>query len=281
MKDLTDALRQAAERPARDPSLSELQQELQHRQRRRWVALGVGCSVGVIAISAVLIGILQGDRLRVVSTAGPATPTTVQGPPGSAHIGDGFCSPQLTNAGYRITPAGPGVVPVLTEQAAIEESRLYVGNGSGTFSAYFAMVRNPVANKVGLGEADVARATWVVEASDVVPPPPSDRGGGARNPNSYPSYRMVAFIDDATGTRAGAWAACSEEPSTALVDLPNLLGLQLGEAAARLAQLGLMVAVVEQPVPDVPKGVVAAQDPAAGSRMAAGSRVTLKVSAGR
>lgn len=280
MKDLTDALRQAAERPARDPSLSELQQELQHRHRRRRVALGVGCGAGVMAISAVLIGILQGDRPRVVSTAGSVTPTTVQGLPGRAHIGDGFCSPQLTNAGYWITPAGPGVVPVLTEQAAIEEARLYVGNGSGTFSAYFAMVRNPVADKVGLGEADVARATWVVEASDVVPPPLSDRGG-ARNPNSYPSYRMVAFIDDASGTRAGAWAACNEEPTSALVDLPNLLGRQVGEATARLRELGLIVAVEEQPVPDVPRGVVAAQDPAAGSRMAAGSRVTLKVSAGR
>jgi beta-lactam-binding protein with PASTA domain len=93
---------------------------------------------------------------------------------------------------------------------------------------------------------------------------------------------MVAFIDDATGTRAGAWAAC-EDSSTAAVDLalPNLLGLQVGEATARLAQLGLVAAVEEQPLPDAPEGVVVAQDPPAGSRMTAGSRVTIKVSAGR
>jgi hypothetical protein len=146
VRDLTDALRQAAERPARDPSLSELQLELQQRHRRRRVAFGIGCCAGVIAISGALLGILPGDRPHVVSTAGPTTPTTVHASPGRAHIGDGFCSPQLTNAGYRIMPAGSGVVPGLTEDAAIGEARLYVGNGSGTFSAYFAMVRNPLAD---------------------------------------------------------------------------------------------------------------------------------------
>lgn len=115
--------------------------------------------------------------------------------------------------------------------------------------------------------------------SGVVPSPPTGRGG-AWNPNLYPSYRMVAFIDDAAGTRAGAWAACYEEPAAALVDIPNLLGLQVAEATARLAQLELKVAIQEQRSSNVPRGIVMGQDPPAGSRGAVGSQVTLELSAG-
>lgn len=236
--------------------------------------------LGVVAASAVLVSSLQGDGQSVVSAAGdPVIPTTVQGPPGRAHLGDGFCEPQLTQAGYRISPAPPDSMPALTEEAAIEQARVYVGNDSGTFSAYFAMVRNPVADKV-LGGGEVLRATWVVEASGVVPSPPTGRGGSG-NPNLYPSYRMVAFIDDPTGSRVGAWAACYEEPAAAaVVDIPNLLGLQLPEATARLAQLGLKVAIQEQRSSDVPRGLVMGQDPPAGSRSAVGSQVVLALSSG-
>lgn len=281
MSELPESLRRAAATPTRDPSVAELQEELRHRHRRRRVAMGVLTGVGVLAASAVLVTSLQGDGQSVVSATGePATPTTVQAPLGRAHLGDGFCEPQLTNAGYRISPARPDVVPALTEGAAIEQARVYVGNDSGTFSAYFAMVRNPVADHAGLGSSDVPRATWVVEVSGVVPSPPTGRGG-VPNPNLYPSYRMVAFIDDATGTRAGAWSACYEESqAAALVDIPNVLGVQVVQATAWLAQLGLKVAIQEERSSDVPRGVVMGQDPPAGSRSAVGSQVVLELSSG-
>ena len=280
MSELTEALRRAAATPTREPSVAELQEELRDRRRRRRVMTAVMSGLGVVVASAVLVTSLQGDGQSVVSAAGdPVTPTTVQGPPGRAHLGDGFCEPQLTNAGYRISPARPEVVPALTEGAAIEQARVYVGNDSGTFSAYFAMVRNPVADKV-LGGGEVPRATWVVEVSGVVPSPPTGRGG-APNPNLYPSYRMVAFIDDATGTRAGAWSACYEESAAAaLVDIPNVLGVQVAQATASLAQLGLKVAIQEQQSSNFPRGVVIGQDPPAGSRSAVGSQVVLELSSG-
>lgn len=182
------------------------------------------------------------------------------------------------------------MIPTLTEAAAIDQARVYVGNRSGSFGAYLAMVRNPLAANVGT--ADVPRTTWVVEVSNIVSPPPGARGpdrdptlrGGAANPSV--SDRMVAFIDDATGTRAGAWSACSDEPPTSVapaanaVDIPNLKGQQVAEATAKLWQLGLQVGVEEQRTPDVPRGIVMAQSPLAGSRSAVGSQVILQVSAG-
>lgn len=289
MSDLTEALRRAAARPSVGPSVTELRQELHHRHRRRRVAVGVMSGIGVIAASAVLVASLQADRQRTVRTTGaPVTPTTVQEPSGRAHVGDGFCEPQLTAAGYQITAADPGVVSAISEQAAIEQARAYVHDGNGRYSAYFAMVGNPVLDKVGLGPPNLARPTWVVEVSDIVPPPPTDassaptRRGGAPDPNLYPSYQMVAFIDDATGTRAGAWAACYDEPSTIPVDVPvpNLLGRQVGEAAAALAQLGLTVVIHEEHTPDVARGLVMTQTPLPGSVVPGASAVTVVVSAG-
>ena len=297
MNDLTEALRRAAATPTHEPSVAELQRELRDRQRRRRVAGGVLSGVAVVATSAILVAALGGGDGRIVNATGhPAPATTIQAPFGRAHLGDGFCEPQLTNAGYRITPAPPDVVPTLTEAAAIDQARVYLGNGSGSFGAYLAMVRNPIAANVGLGTAEVPRTTWVVEVSNIVPAPPGEphrsRGpdgdpglrGGAANPAV--SDRMVAFIDDATGTRAGAWSACSDEPPTSvapagnIVDIPNLRGQQVAEATAKLRQLGFQVAVEEQRTPDVPRGVVMAQLPLAGSRIPAGSLIMLQVSGG-
>lgn len=286
MRDLTDALRRAAAKPTQEPSMADLRRQLHDRQRHRRVAVRAMSGVAVVTAGALLIGGLRDDDRTVVTAAGDrGHATTVDAPSGRAHVGDGFCEPQLTDAGFRISPANPAVVPSLTEAAAIEQARVYVGNGSGTFSAYFAMVRNPVADKV-LG-TDVPRTMWVVQARDVAPSPrstdPHLRPGA---PNPFLSTRMVAFIDDATGTRVGAWGDCSDEPPVSVtpaanvVDIPNLLGRQVADATATLFQLGLEVAIEEQRTPNVPRGIVMAQTPLAGSRSAVGSQVTLQVSAG-
>jgi len=125
-----------------------------------------------------------------------------------------FCEPELTNAGYRITAVDPGAMPVHSREAAIEQARVHAGNDSGSYDAYFASVRNPAAANVGLGDPETARTTWVVEASDVMPPPRSTDvhlRGGPPNPNISGPYRMVIFVDDATLARASAWAACSAQ----------------------------------------------------------------------
>jgi hypothetical protein len=293
VNDLTEALRRAAATPTHEPSVAELQRELRDRQRRRRVAGGVFSGVAVVATSAILVAALGGGDRRIVNATGhPAPARTTQAPFGRAHLGDGFCEPHLTNAGYRITPAPADVIPTLTLAAAIDRARVYVSNGSGSFHAYLAMVRNPLAANVGLGTAEVPRTTWVVEVSNIVSPSPGARGPD-RDPSLRPgvanpsvSDRMVAFIDDATGTQAGAWSGCSDEPPTSVapagntVDIPNLRGQQVTEASAKLRQLGLQVAVEERRTPDVPRGIVMAQDPLPGSRSMVGSQVILQVSSG-
>lgn len=223
MSDLTEALARAAAPPTREPSVAELHHELRIRDRRRRLALGVLSGFAVVAATGLLFITLRPDDQRVVSaTGGSATPSSVPLDPVGAHAGDRFCEPQLTNAGYRIMAPAQGVVPNTTEQAAIEQARAYVGNETGSFGAYLAMVSNPVAEKFGLVPMDVARLTWVVEVSGIVPSPRgTNLRGGAVNPEIQPPYRMVAFVDDATGTGMGTWAACSQGETTAVVASPT------------------------------------------------------------
>ncbi len=99
------------------------------------------------------------------------------------------------------------------KEAAIEKARAYAGTESGRYDAYVASVRSPAAPTVSVGDSGTARPTWVVEASDVALPQRSTDPllrGGATNPGPY---RMVVFVDDATLTTAGAWAACPPMPA--------------------------------------------------------------------
>jgi len=74
--------------------------------------------------------------------------------------------------------------------------------------------------------------------------------------------------------------ACELHTKPVEVELPSLVGLPKEDALAKLASLTLVASVVEQPVPGVAPGIVAQQNPAAGTVVKSGSTVTLVVSAG-
>ncbi|MDQ6838767.1 MAG: hypothetical protein M3137_10665, partial [Actinomycetota bacterium] len=152
----------------------------------------------------------------VPASSGCGAPAISQNPspPGAgAHLGDGFCEPDLANAGFQISALPPGVAASHAKEAAIEKARAYAGTESGRYDAYVASVRSPAAPTVGVGDSGTGRPTWVVEASDVALPQRSTDPllrGGPTNPGPY---RMVVFVDDATLTTAGAWAACPPMPA--------------------------------------------------------------------
>jgi hypothetical protein len=135
-------------------------------------------------------------------------------------VGDGFCEPQLTNAGFRISPPAAGAVPAHTKEAVLELARSLPGTGTGPYDGYFASVHNPIAQKVTPGAADTRKPTWVVEASDVIPPTRSTAmnsgnasGGGIADVDRSGPLRMVVFVDDATLTSVGIFGDCEEMPA--------------------------------------------------------------------
>ena len=288
MSELSEALRRVAATATRHPSVAALRDALARRRGRRRSALTVLTTAGVLAGSATLVLRVSGENGGVVSAGGGTVPsTTAGGPMSSAYLGDGFCEPELTNAGFRIRPPGPSQVPAHTAEAAIAQARLYTDNASGTYSAYFAVVENPIGSQIGFDGA-AARSMWVVEVRGLVPSPRSTDvhlRGGASNPAF--SGRMVAFIDDATLTRAGAWAACGEgltsttNTTSGSVDVPNLTGIPADQASAVLHRLGLIVVRSDdQRSAGVQAGLVLSQTPLPGSRVLVGSQVILVVSAG-
>lgn len=242
MSDLSEALRRAAAKPITHPSLAELHAELSRRHRRRRVGWVMVASIVVVGLggAAMLRPLPDGGRVVRAAGDGHSSDTTVQA--SGARVGDGFCEPQLTNAGFRITAPAAGAVPAQTKEAALELARSLPGTGTGNYDGYFASVRNPIAQKVIPGAADTPRPTWVVEASDVIPPTRSTevglRGGGPANVDRPGPYWMVVFVDDATLTSVGIFGDC--EPirgptNPAAVAQPGRLD---GSAVVRLDGVG-------------------------------------------
>jgi chitodextrinase len=75
-------------------------------------------------------------------------------------------------------------------------------------------------------------------------------------------------------------AECDLHTEPIEIEVPKLLGLAKDEALARLDKLKLTAKVIEKPVPGVAAGIVAEQTPAAGTKVEAGTVVTLTVSSG-
>jgi serine/threonine-protein kinase len=88
---------------------------------------------------------------------------------------------------------------------------------------------------------------------------------------------MVVLAVALLGIGAAMYALSNAGTSTAAV--PGLIGRSQTDAAARLAQRGLVVKVVTLPADD-PKGVVIGQSPASGSWLQDGGAVRLAISAG-
>ncbi|WP_257158958.1 Stk1 family PASTA domain-containing Ser/Thr kinase [Corynebacterium cystitidis] len=66
-----------------------------------------------------------------------------------------------------------------------------------------------------------------------------------------------------------------------MITLPDVTGVERGEAVSQLEDMGLQVQVNEEPNPDVPRNHVIRTNPTAGSQLREGTLVTLTVSSGR
>ncbi len=88
---------------------------------------------------------------------------------------------------------------------------------------------------------------------------------------------LVALVL-AFGQTLGLGGDDDDEPATGNVDVPPLINQNIDEAESILTDLGLLVVRSPQPNESFDEGIVFGQDPAAGTRVAVGSAVTLRFS---
>lgn len=105
-------------------------------------------------------------------------------------------------------------------------------------------------------------------------------------PAEQPSVPAVTATPPPVSTAPPSTAPPSETPSApettarpATVVVPTVRGMTRAAATAALQSAGLVVAVVQQTDPNAPAGTAIGTDPAAGSDVDQGSRVTLFVAA--
>ncbi|KZX21425.1 penicillin-binding protein [Rathayibacter tanaceti] len=144
------------------------------------------------------------------------------------------------------------------------------------------------------GTTDKAVHTWMVGASTEVAT--ATWVGNVRGSSSMRSFLLKGV--NAGQVRHQIWprimrvadakygGSAFPAPSQALVDasqqaVPQVTGQSPAVATARLRSVGFTVRVDAAPVPsDRPAGTVARTDPPAGSRVAKGAQITLRISAG-
>jgi serine/threonine-protein kinase len=81
-------------------------------------------------------------------------------------------------------------------------------------------------------------------------------------------------------TTAGSAIALTVSKGPQPVDVPNVVNQWIPDAKQILAQAGFTVETTDELNPDVPKGMVFAQDPSGGGQAPKGSTIRLKVSIG-
>lgn len=104
-----------------------------------------------------------------------------------------------------------------------------------------------------------------------------DRAGRRRGPSSLVLWSVVAALLMTLGVAGGWWLT-----SGRFTDAPPVTGLSEQDAVAQLAAAGFDVTVApeRQFSEDVAPGLVVAQDPGAGDRVARGGEITLALSQG-
>jgi serine/threonine-protein kinase len=92
---------------------------------------------------------------------------------------------------------------------------------------------------------------------------------------------LAAATLAATALLLGACSGGSPNPAPeAVVQVPVVTGLTLGEARSALQLSGLHIEQTREPTPDAPAGVVVSQTPAAGTRVLVGATVQVSISSG-
>ncbi len=134
------------------------------------------------------------------------------------------------------------------------------------------------------GSANTTQVTQAVPASAAstdaggLPPPSRRKESSGRSKFAFWALALLALVLLSTA----AWALLGQEPpESARTAVPEVTGQPFAAAEAELKALQFEVDRVDEPDDNVPEGDVISQDPAGGSLMAAGTTITLTVSAGQ
>lgn len=93
---------------------------------------------------------------------------------------------------------------------------------------------------------------------------------------------LAGLVGQCTGGGGGGGTAPGDgdAPAITITEVPDLVGLEEGDAVDRAEGAGFTTSVVRRPSDTAPEGTVFAQAPAAGADTPAGSRVVIRVSTG-
>ncbi len=154
----------------------------------------------------------------------------------------------------------------------------------------------PISDETSVIGAATIAMTQLASETLVAPPlpprePPPTRGG---NPNRKRLWILllvlgVVLLAGVAGVYAftrgdsaggGEATTASTATTSALVEIPDLVGQTQADATATLEQLGLVVLITQQSSADVPAGEVIALRPNPGGKVPTGTTIELQISAG-
>ena len=153
----------------------------------------------------------------------------------------------------------------------------------------------PISDETSVIGAATIAMTQLASETLVAPPlpprePPPTRGG---NPNRKRLWILLLVIGVVVlagvagvyaftrgGSDGGGTTTASTATTSALVEIPDLIGQTQADATAALKQVGLAVLITKQASADIPAGQVIAMRPNAGGKVPTGTTIELQISAG-
>ena len=153
----------------------------------------------------------------------------------------------------------------------------------------------PISDETAVIGAATIAMTQLASETLVAPPlpprePPPSRGG---NPNRKRLWILLLVIGVVLlagvagvyaftrgGSNGGGATTASTATTSALVEIPDLVGQSQADATASLEQLGLVVLITKQTSADVPADEVIAMRPNPGGKVPTGTTIELQISSG-
>jgi serine/threonine protein kinase/beta-lactam-binding protein with PASTA domain len=230
-------------------------------KRRWWPWVAVGVLLLALALTAV--GISTWGRTGELGVVPSVVGLTLED-----------AEARIKDAGFKLKNEGPQASATVAEglvasQKPEEGSNMGMG---GTVSVWISSGSGPVTvpNVVGMDRFEAIAQLEALGLDVLLEEEPTDETDKVNYVQSQePAPGMV--VD--AGATVTIWVAV---PSNMVV-VPNLLGMSQAAAESALAGVGLEASVVEVDSTE-PGGTVVSQDPAAGTQVQAGAKVTVEVS---